>query len=50
MKSAKLPLEDVEVVFKDLDWSEFEWGEASVLVKKKVDLRGLKSFKFFDLN
>ncbi len=50
MLAAKKPLEEseVEVIHKDLDWSEFQWGEKSLIVKG-IRYEELQNFKFYPI-
>jgi hypothetical protein len=51
MQRERRPLEDqyVQLIAKDLDWSDFQWGEKSLIVKD-VRYEPLKNFKYFSVN
>lgn len=46
----KRPLDEqhLEVVGRDIDWSEFQWGEQSMIVRDKK-YEPLKNYKFLPL-
>ena len=49
---AKIPFspessEEMIVIYDNLDWSEFKWGENSLCVKEKY-ITNLKNYKFFE--
>ncbi|EGR29451.1 hypothetical protein IMG5_155280 [Ichthyophthirius multifiliis] len=48
MKNNNIPLNDknVEVIYKDLDWSEFKWGTQYLKVRD-FEINCLKSYKFY---
>ena len=51
MQNVKKPLEDkeVEIIQKDLEWSEFQWGEKSVIVKG-IRFEELMNYKYYQIN
>lgn len=51
MQRERRPLDDqyIHVIAKDLDWSEFQWGEKSLIVNS-VRYEPLKNYKYFTLN
>jgi hypothetical protein len=46
--NAKRPLEDqfIDTIAKDVDWSEFVWGERSLMVRG-VKYSPLKNYKYY---
>jgi hypothetical protein len=50
MKAVKRPLvEDVEVLFSELDWSDLQWSEDSLIIGKNKDLTisPLNNYKYY---
>ena len=50
MKAVKRPLvEDVEVLFSELDWSDLQWSEDSLIIGKNNDLTisPLNNYKYY---
>ena len=50
MSSVKRPLDDqhIEMIVKDLDWTDFHWGEQSLIVKD-VKYEPIKNYKYYPI-
>lgn len=52
MKAVRRPLvEDVEVLFSELDWSDLQWSDDSLIIGKNKDLTitPLNNYKYFQV-
>lgn len=53
MHGQKRPLEEVEVIANELDWSDFQWGDQSLLMKQnnteKLRIAPLKNYKYYPI-
>jgi hypothetical protein len=47
-------IEGVTTIANDLDWSDFQWGETSLIIRRhhgeEIKLAPLKSYKYYQVN